>query len=316
MPKNRVQFQKGLSLPEFFDAYGSEAQCAETLFAWRWPHGFVCPECGHADGYSEVKTRGLLQCQHCRHQTSLTAGTVFAYSKLPLTTWFLALYLLTQQKNGLSALELKRQLGVSYNTAWSVKHKLMQTMLERDADRRLTGVIEIDDVYWGGECHGQTPGRGSPNKTPFLAALSKSFDGHPLALRLSVVAGFRKRELAAWTAKFLDPDSIVVSDGLSCFTAIAAAGVEHQAVVTGGGAASVELEEFRWLNTILGNIKSALHGTYHKVSSKHLPRYLAEFCYRFNRRFDLAAMLPRLGYAAAHTPPMPYRLLTLAESHW
>jgi len=316
MPKNQVQFQKRLSLPEFIAAYGTEAQCAETLFRWRWPQGFVCPECGHAEGYCDVKTRGLLQCKHCRHQTSLTAGTVFAYSKLPLTTWFLAMYLLTQHKNAVSALTLKRQLGVSYNTAWSIKHKLMQTMLERDAERQLTGVIEIDDAYWGGECHGQTPGRGSPNKTPFVAALVKSFDGHPLALRLSVVEGFRKRELAAWTEKSIHPDSIVVSDGLGCFRGVAAAGVEHQPVVTGGGAASMALEEFRWLNTVLGNVKNALRGTYHKASSQHLPRYLAEFCYRFNRRFDLAAMLPRLGYAAARTQPMPYRLLKLAEAHW
>jgi transposase-like protein len=316
MSKNRVQFQKGLSLPDFFSAYGSEAQCAETLFKWRWPLGFVCPECGHGEGYTTIQTRGLLQCKHCRHQTSLTAGTVFAYSKLPLTTWFLALYLLTQQKNAISALELKRQLGVSYATAWSVKHKLLQSMLERDANRQLTGVIEVDDVYWGGECHGQTPGRGSPNKTPFLAALGKSLDGHPLALRLDVVAGFRKRELTAWTEKFIHPDSIVLSDGLACFSGVAAAGVEHQPVVTGGGAASVELEDLRWLNTIVGNVKNALHGTYHKVSPQHLPRYLAEFCYRFNRRFDLAAMVPRLGCAAAHTPPMPNRLLKLAEAHW
>jgi hypothetical protein len=141
-----------------------------------------------------------------------------------------------------------RQLGVSYNTAWSLKHKLLQTMLERDANRQLTGVIEIDDVYWGGECHGQTSGRGSPNKIPFVAALSKSLDGRPLALRLSVVEGFRKREIAAWTEKFIHPDSIVVTDGF----------------------ASVALEDFLWLNTIVGNVKNALHGTYHKVSSQHL----------------------------------------------
>jgi hypothetical protein len=116
--------------------------------------------------------------------------------------------------------------------------------------------------------------------------------------------------------KFVQPDSIVVSDGLACSSGIATAGVEHQPVVTGGGAASVELEDFRWLNTVLGNVKNALHGTYHKLSAQHLPRYLADFCYRFNRRFGLAAMLPRLGYAAAHTPPMPYRLLKLAEAHW
>lgn len=316
MAKNRVQFQKGLSLPEFFSRYGTEAQCAETLFQWRWPQGFVCPECGHAEGYSEIKTRGLLQCRHCRHQTSLTAGTVFASTKLPLSTWFLAMYLLTQQKNAVSALELSRHLGVSCNTAWSVKHKLLQVMLEQDAERQLTGVIELDDAYWGGECHGQTPGRGSPNKTPFVAALAKNLDGHPIALRMSVVEGFRKRILAAWTEKFIHPDSIVVSDGLGCFRGVASAGVEHQPVVTGGGAASMELKEFHWLNTVLGNVKNAMRGTYHKASAQHLPRYLAEFCYRFDRRFDLAAMLPRLGRAAARTAPMPYRLLKLAEVHW
>ena len=316
MAKNRVQFQKGLSLPAFFNAYGTEAQCAAALFNWRWPRGFVCPACGHAEGYSEVKTRRLLQCRHCRHQASLTAGTVLAYSKLPLTTWFLAMYLLTQQKNAISALELMRQLGVSYPSAWGVKHKLLQAMLERDAERQLTGVIEIDDAYWGGECHGQTPGRGSPNKTPFLAALGKSLGGRPLALRLDVVAGFRKCELTAWTEKFIHPDSSVVSDGLGCVRGVAAAGVEHQPVVTGGGAASMDLEDFRWLNTVLGNVKNALHGTYHKVSPQHLPRYLAAFCYRFNRRFDLSAMLHRRGYAAAHAPPMPDRLLRLAEAHW
>lgn len=257
-----------------------------------------------------------MQCRHCRHQSSLTAGTVFAYSKLPLTVWFLAMYLLTQQKNGISALELKRQLGVSYQTAWSMKHKLLQAMLECDTQYRPSGVVEFDDVYWGGECHGQTPGRGSPNKTPFVAALSKSHDGHPRALRMNVVESFRKCELAAWAEQFLDPDCIALSDGLGCFRGIAEAGVEHQAVVTGGGAASVELEDFRWLNTIIGNVKNVLHGTYHKASPQHLPRYLAEFCYRFNRRFDLAAMLVRLGRAAVHTPPMPYRLLSLAEAHW
>ena len=316
MPKNRVQFQKGLSMPEFLASYGTEEQCAAALFAWRWPRGFVCPDCGHAEGYSTIQTRGLLQCRHCRHQTSITAGTVFAYSKLPLTVWFLAMHLLTQQKNGISALELKRQLGVSYQTAWSLKHKLLQVMLERDADYQLTGVVEIDDVYWGGECHGQTPGRGSPNKTPFIAALAKSEDGRPMTLRMSVVAGFRKTELAAWAQKFLDPNCIVVSDGLGCFRGIAQAGIEHQALVTGGGAACVELEDFRWLNTVIGNVKNALRGTYHKASPQHLPRYLAEFCYRFNRRFDLAAMFVRLGRAAVHTPAMPHRLLKLAEVHW
>jgi hypothetical protein len=276
MAKSRIRFRKGWSLHDFLAQYGIEAQCADALFGWRWPQGFVCPHCGHAEGFVALHTRDLMQCRHCRRQTSLTAGTIFAYTKLPLTVRCLAMYLLTQQKNAISALALKRHLGVSYPTAWSIKHKLLQIMLERDADRQLTGVIEIDDVYWGGEVHGETPGRGSPNKTPFITAVAKNDKGHPIALRMSVVDGFRKTELAAWAARFIHPDSIVVSNGLACFRGIAAAGIEPQALVTGSGAAGVELPEPKWINAVLGNVKTAMKGTYHKAgrtpTSAALPR--------------------------------------------
>jgi hypothetical protein len=246
----------------------------------------------------------------------VTSGTIFAYTKLPLTTWLLAMYLMTQQKNGISALELMRHLGVSYNTAWKIKHKLMQAMKERDDQRPLSGVIQLDDAYWGGERRGDKPGRGSPNKVPFIAAVATNDEGHPIAMRMSRVNGFRKEEIAAWARAHVDPNSIVLSDGLGCFRGIADEGIEHQPVVTGGGPGSVEWPEFGWVNTLIGNVKNALHGTFHQASARHLPRYLAEFSYRFNRRFDLPAMLTRLGRAAVGTPPMPYRLLRLAEAHW
>ena len=125
MPRSPVQFQKGQSLAEFTDRYGSEEQCRAALFQARWPQGFECPECGRKR-CCRLRCRNVFQCTRCRHQVSLTAGTVFANTKLPLRRWFLAMYLLTQSKNGLSAMALGRQLGVSYNTAWSLKHKLMQ----------------------------------------------------------------------------------------------------------------------------------------------------------------------------------------------
>jgi len=314
MPQNRIQFQKGLSLGEFLRQYGTEAHCREVLARWRWPGGFICPECGHK-GHCVVGPRKLYQCNRCHHQTSLTADTIFAHTKLPLTTWFLGIYLLTQQKNGISALELKRHLGVSYPTAWSLKHKLMQVMKEHDDQVPLNGVIQLDDVYWGGRCRGGKSGRGSPNKVPFVAAVATDYHGHPRAMRMSKVKGFRKTEIAKWTLKHLDPNAIVVSDGLACFKAVAEAGREHYAIVTGGGPNSVTIPELSWVNTIIGNVKNALTGTYHAIRATHLPRYLAEFSYRFNRRFQLEEMIPRLGYAAVRTPPMPYRLLRLAELH-
>jgi ribosomal protein L37AE/L43A len=314
MPQNPIQFQKGLSLEEFLKEYGTEEQCEQALERWRWPQGFICPSCGRQHAPVRLRTRGLWQCRHCGHQASLTAGTVFEATKLPLATWFLAMFLLTQQKNGISALELKRHLGVSYLTAWRIKHKLLQVMKERDDRTPLGGVIAVDDAYWGGERHGAKPGRGSPNKVPFITALSCNDEGHPIALRLGRVAGFRKTAVERFAKRHFDPNAIVLSDGLACFTGIASAGLEHQIIVTGGGYRSMAIPEFQWLNTVLGNVKNSLHGSYHQFSGKHLPRYLGEFCYRFNRRFDLAAMLPRLGWAAVRTPPMPHRLLKIAEA--
>lgn len=307
--KNPVQFQAGLSLPAFLKRYGSEEQCRDALAQQRWPKGFECPQCGHT-GHCHLKTRAVFQCNRCKRQVSLTSGTLFADTKLPLRTWFLAIYLLTQHKNGISALSLRRQLGVSYNTAWLVKHKLMQAMVERDQDRPLHGWVQMDDAYWGGERHGGGTGRGSPGKTPFVAAVQCTPEGHPVAMRMDVVPGFRKAVLAAWAQRYLAPGSMVVSDGLNCFPGVTAAGCTHTAVPTGQGVPCSQ-PAFVWVNTVLGNVKNALHGTYHALRHKYLQRYLSEFCYRFNRRFELAALIPRLLYAAARTPPLPYKLATL-----
>lgn len=315
MSKNMVQFQRGMSLTDFFAEYGTEARCERALFAWRWPNGFICPECGYR-GFCALSARKLFQCHRCHHQTSLTSETLFAATKLPLTTWFLAMYLLTQSKNAISALELKRQLGISYNSAWLLKHKLMQSMKERDDTQPLAGLIQLDDAYWGGERRGGKRGRGAPGKSPFVVAVQTTAEGRPHALRMSRVATFSSAELKRWAAKHVHPSCLVVSDGLACFRAVTEAQCQHQPIVTGGGPDSVAIEAFTWVNTVLGNVKRSLNGTYHAVGAKHLPRYLAEFCYRFNRRYNLAEMLPRLGFAAARTPPMPYRLVKLAEAHW
>jgi hypothetical protein len=138
-------------------------------------------------------------------------GTVFEHTKLALSVWFLAIYLMTQSKNAVSALELKRQLGVSYKAAWLLKHKLLQTMLLREEPRRLDGRVEIDDAYLGGERPGK-PGRGSENKTAFVAAVQTSADGKPLLMRLSKVAGFTKEALQQWAHKSLTPQAHVVCD--------------------------------------------------------------------------------------------------------
>jgi transposase-like protein len=314
MAKNEIQFQKGLSLQEFLSHFGTEEQCREALFRWRWPKGFVCPDCGHT-GHCELKSRKLFQCNSCRAQVSLISGTIFSATKLSLKTWFLGIYFITQSKISFSALSLKRMIGVSYNTALLMKHKIQQVMKNRDDSKPLGEYIQLDDAYWGGKKRDGVRGRGATGKIPFVAAVSVNEKGHPQAMRFSQVESFTKDAITSWAKKHLDPESIVVSDGLRCFTAIRDAGIKHSAIITGGGPKSVDIPEFKWVNTIIGNVKNALHGTFHAISKRHFPLYLAEFCYRFNRRYDLKQLIPRFGYIAVRTPPMPQRLLTLAEFH-
>lgn len=314
MAMNKVQFQRGLSMLEFFDLYGTQAQCEDFVRQWRWPRGFVCPACGGTE-HSEFRrsVRLYFQCSACRHQCSLISGTIFESSKLPLPTWFVAMHLITQSKNNVCALELKRHLGVSWPTAWMMKHKIMQVMVEREAGRQLTGRVEIDDAYLGGEHHGGKAGRGSPNKVPFVAAVQTTESGAPKFVCFSQRA-FTKESIAAFAATSLAAPATLVSDGLGCFTAVRGTGILHEPHVTGGGAASVKHPEFLAVNTVLGNLKTAFAGTYHSFDfAKYAHRYLAQVQYLFNRRFDLRAILTRLVRAACGTKPHALEVLRAAE---
>ena len=314
MRMNRIQFQPGLSLPEFFERYASESQCQAALQAARWPRGFVCPKCGGA-ARSRFVRGGLpyWQCGPCAHQTSLISGTIFEASKLSLTRWFLAMQLLTQSKNNVSALELKRQLGVSYRSAWLLKHKIMQAMRLAEDGRELDGRIKIDDAYLGGEFSGGKTGRGTDNKVPFVAAVQTTEDGRPLYVCLSQQPPTLDA-MAAFAASHIAPSATVVSDGLWCFGAATLVGAEHKRIVTGGGKASMALPQFKWVNTLLGNLKTAITGTYHAFDfAKYAHRYLAEFQFRFNHRFNMKTILHRMLTALVAAPPSCERRLRLAE---
>lgn len=314
MAKNKVQFQKGLSLRKFFTQFGSEEQCNNALFHWRWPSGFKCPKCGHLK-YCQLKNRKLFQCSKCRYQSSLTSGTIFANTKLPLSVWFLAIYFVTQSKKSISALSLMRTIGVSYNSAHLMKHKIQQVMKERDDSQPLSSFVQVDDAYWGGKKRDGVRGRGATGKIPFVAAVCSNAEGHPLRIRFSQIQSFSKENIKLWAKKHLLSSCAVTSDGLRCFLAFDETGLCHKAILTGGGPESVKIPDFRWINTILGNVKRFFHGIYHSLSKKHFSKYLAEFCYRFNRRFYLAEMIPRFMSAAVMTPPRTQRFLRLAETH-
>ena len=301
-------------MADFMARYGTQEKCHAALVASRWPAGFVCPHCA-STRHCTFERKGLhyWQCSDCREQTTATCGTIFQATKLPLTRWFLAMHLLTQAKNNVSALELKRHLGVRYKSAWLMKHKLLQVMCEREESRQLDGRVEVDDAYLGGALPGGKPGRGSQNKVSFIAAVQTTQTGQPVLVCLKKLA-FTKEALAQWATKALCASAQVVSDGLACFTAVTTAGASHERTVTGGGAASVKLKQFRAVNTLLGNLKTSFSGTYHSFDfAKYGQRYLAEVQYRFNRRFDLSAILGRLLRAASLTSPHPERIIRAAE---
>jgi transposase-like protein len=232
------------------------------------------------------------------------------------------MHVITRTKHGISSMELSRQLGVSVNAAWRIQHKLMQVMheRERDGEHKLGdrgGRIQMDDAYLGGERNGGKRGRGAAGKTPFIAAVETDDEGRPQRALLQRVVGFRKAEVEKLRIRAILPGCEVVSDGLSCFDALPAPGqVTHVAIKTGGGRKSAQREEFFWVNTVLANVKNNVLGMYRSVRPKHVPRYLAQFQWRFNRRFDLKNIHRRLAYAAARTPPMPHRLLKLPENRW
>jgi ribosomal protein L37AE/L43A len=308
MARNPVQFQKGLGLAAFNARYGCEDQCQAALIRMRWPDGFACPKCGERK-YSYAKPRRVFQCSSCRTQTTAKAGTIFHKSRTPLVKWFLAIYLLTQSKNDIAALELARQLGVKWDTAWLIKQKLMETMRQRNRTYKLKGEVQLDDAYLGGEKPGKR-GRGAANKIPFVIAIETRKD-KPVYTQLRRVSGFTSQEIKTYAAQNIEPGTHVASDGLACFAAVAEAGMKHRAVITGSGRPI--LSEFKWINTGLGNIKSAITGTCRSCRPQHAARYLAAYEYRFNRRFELDKMVERLATVAAKTAPQPRRTFKLAE---
>ena len=282
----------------------------------RGPGGFRCPRCDNAaHGVLRGSTHKVYQCNGCRHQASLIAGTVLQGTKLALTVWFLAIYLISQAKTGLSALALERQLGVSYPTAWLIHHKLMQAVSQRQHRYVPEGQVQVDDAYLGGERSG---GQGRPRLGEQVSFRGSGFAqrrGASFARQAHARSRLTLKAIEQWARENLAPGATVSSDGPACFSAVTAAGCDHQPVV-GGGRKPKGMPEFEWINTVPGNLKTSFSGSYHSFAfRKYAARYLAAFAYRYNRRFDLRTLHARLLVAATHGGPHPLRSIRLADGH-
>jgi transposase-like protein len=290
---------ESMSLPQFQKEFGSEEDCASYLAHKRWKDGFSCCKCNHTT-YCYIRTRQLYQCQRCHYQTSVTAGTIMHKTKLPLTTWFWAIYLVAHDKRGKSALSLSQILGLNYRTALRLLRKIRAAMQDRDSLYMLSGVVEMDDAYFGAPRKGKD-GRGT-NKAKAVIALSKDERNHPAYLRIQVIDQVTIEEIKRVTKVCVKPGSRIVSDGHSSYKQLADIGYTHDSQ----SYYKADKDDFlKMLHNIIGNVKAYIQGTYHGLGAKHLQSYFDEFCYRFNRRFHPNEIFDRLLNACALASPHP-----------
>jgi len=265
------------TLLELERRFVSEQACRQYLFELRWADGFICPRCGGKTAWTT--SRGLWLCSGCRHQSSVTAGTIFQDSHLPLSTWFRAMWHVTNQKNGVSALGLQRALGLgSYKTAWSVLHKLRRAMVRPGRDR-LHGTVEVDETYWGSQEPGLI-GRMSYDKALIVVAAEQ--DGRGIGrIRMRRVPDLTKTSLHGFIAQAIEPGSTVQTDGLNAYL-----GLESYAHDRRVQRRQPEGEHLLpRVHRVVSLLKRWLLGTHQgAIGHDHLDYYLDEFTFRFNRR--------------------------------
>jgi transposase-like protein len=291
---------------ELEQRFATDSACREYLFALRWPEGFVCPRCGGRDAWP--MRRGLWLCRACRHQVSVTAGTIFQDSHLPLSTWFRAMWHVTSQKHGASALGLQRVLGLgSYRTAWAMLQKLRRAMVRPGRDR-LQGAVEVDETYWGSEEEGVI-GRLTYRKSLILVAAEE--DGRGIGrIRLRRVPDTSKASLHGFIAQAVEPGSRVRTDGLPSYLGLE--GYRHDREVQRQQPPGAEPLLPR-VHRVVSLLKRWLLGTHQgAVRVKHLDYYLDEFTFRFNRRKSASRgkLFYRLAQQAVQVAPVPYESLS------
>lgn len=285
-----------ISLLEWQEQFGKEESCVEKLISIRRPEGFYCPECAGRD-YTFIRTRQIYQCSHCRHQTSVTAGTIFHSSKIPLVKWFRAIYLMASDKGGISALRLSKYIHVSWLTAHRILRKIRKVMAHRDSTYRLKNLIELDDALVGGKKTGKR-GRGAEGKKPILVAVEKH-DKHAGFMAAETLDAITKEGVSKFLHRHVKAGQKVRTDALAALNAVSEEH-EHQKRVTPPEEASIWLP---LVHIVIGNLKTFINGTYHGVSHAYLHEYISEFCYRFNRRFrEFQLPFRLLNACLAHVP--------------
>tara|TARA_B100000315_G_C14440985_1_gene524662 strand:+ start:106 stop:1002 length:897 start_codon:yes stop_codon:yes gene_type:complete len=293
-----------LSFFEYQEQFSDEEDCFKYLFRLRWPNGFVCPKCGGSEYYMIYKNKRF-QCKQCRHQTSVTAGTVFHRSHQPLRILFMAVYLIATSKKGLSAMELRRKLGISgYKTAWLLMQKI-RTAMASSGKFLLTRMVEIDETYIGGHREG-TRGRGAKDKT--LVAIAVETNGSTMGRAyLKTINPLTMIELEQFVKDHLARATKVSTDGHKSYGSL---NNDYVHIPVKNSKACSKSDVLPKVHIIVANLKMWLRGTYNCLPAKHLQRYLAEFVFRFNRRWNLENIFDKLLIRCVNANTITYAELT------
>jgi len=296
------------TLGELEERFASEEACREYLCALRWPEGFRCPRCNHQKAWPVGKR---LECRRCGYQASVTAGTIFQDTHKPLALWFRAVWWVTVQKNGASALGLQRILGLgSYQTAWTWLHKLRRAMVRPGRDR-VSGCVEVDEMYWGSPEEGR-PGRGHGHKS--LIVLAAQEDGRKIGrIRMARVPDASADSLHGFVTQAIEPGSVVHTDGWGGYDGLGKKGYRHEATPQGRlGRPGAEEDLLPRVHRVVSLLRRWLMGTHQgAISPAHLDYYLDEFTFRFNRRTSRyrGKLFFRLLQQAVAVEPAPYEAI-------
>ena len=295
-PRNRGEFEARFS---------TETSCLEYLVKLRWPDGFRCPRCGGRKSWPV--RRILLQCAGCGYQSSVTARTIFQDTRKPLTLWFRAMWAVTSQKNGASAIGIQRELGLgSYDTAWTWLHKLRRAMVRPGRDR-LAGSVEVDESFWGSEEEGM---RGRQTESKVLLVIAAQEDGKGIGrIRMRRIPDASAQSLMPFVEDAIEPGSLVHTDGWSGYDPLEGKGYRHRITFLKGRKESAS-DLLPRVHLVASLLKRWLLGTHQgAVSREHLDYYLDEFTFRFNRRksHSRGKLFLRLAEQAVAVGPSPYK---------
>jgi len=293
-PKNLIEFE---------ERFATEAACVAYVREKKWPDGFRCSKCG---GRESWPVRRVEECAGCGHQESVTAGTLFHQTRKPLRLWFRAITLWVTSKRGLSAKELSRQLGLHYETAWHWCHRLRACVGATFGKEPLTGVVEVDETYLGGTDDRAHAGRSLAGRKALIAgAVEVRGDGMGRA-RLEQLTAATAENLESFAVRNIEPHAVAATDGWAGYNGLPDVGLGHQRHVIGTDS-SLAVKALPRIHKLFSLFKRAVLGTFHgSVSHKHLPAYLNEFEFRFNRRNSASRWLlfeRVLGAAPRFSPP-------------